>query len=225
MAGNIDDYLRSMEKEFDNWGSLANHPSILPEMRARMVDWMIEVLSNFKCDELTFFIAVSIMDRYFKLTKETKKVEDLHIIGVTSMFLASKFEDIIPLKMKAVYEKIVHRKIEQGAIRQLELDIMQTIQYKIHAPTVLDFLKDFMVEVLDIHIVNRTETEKKEEMALQINKLLQNYNKQTNLKSTSHPNGPSDQEMSPSFSPSEEDRTMVQKYLIEKTAIYVAKMS
>jgi hypothetical protein len=41
-------------------------------MRARMVDWMIEVLTNFKCDDQTFFIAVSIMDRYFKNCKETK---------------------------------------------------------------------------------------------------------------------------------------------------------
>ena len=31
-----------------------------------MIDWMIEVLTNFNCDEQTFFIAVQIMDRYFK---------------------------------------------------------------------------------------------------------------------------------------------------------------
>jgi hypothetical protein len=34
-------------------------------LRARMVDWMIEVLTNFKCDDLTFFLAVSMMDRHF----------------------------------------------------------------------------------------------------------------------------------------------------------------
>jgi hypothetical protein len=28
------------------------------------------------------------------------------------MFIASKFEDIYPLKMKTVYEKIAHKKIE-----------------------------------------------------------------------------------------------------------------
>jgi hypothetical protein len=28
------------------------------------------------------------------------------------MFIASKFEDIFPLKMKTVYEKIAHKKIE-----------------------------------------------------------------------------------------------------------------
>lgn len=43
------------------------------------------------------------------------------------MFVASKFEDIYPLKMKTVYEKIAHQKIEIGAIKSLELDIMKVI--------------------------------------------------------------------------------------------------
>jgi hypothetical protein len=31
-----------------------------------MVDWMIEVLTNFKSDDQTFFLATSLLDRYFK---------------------------------------------------------------------------------------------------------------------------------------------------------------
>lgn len=73
-----------------------------------MVDWMVEVFANFKCDDLTFFLAVSIMDRYYKNCSREMKVADLHINGVTSMFLASKYEDIYPLKMKTVFEKIGH---------------------------------------------------------------------------------------------------------------------
>lgn len=64
------------------------------EMRARMVDWMIEVLTNFKCDDQTFFLACTILDRYFKNTTESLCINDLHVMGVTSMFIASKFEDI-----------------------------------------------------------------------------------------------------------------------------------
>lgn len=33
--------------------------------RAKMVDWMVEVMTAFKCADQTFFIAVSLMDRYF----------------------------------------------------------------------------------------------------------------------------------------------------------------
>lgn len=48
------------------------------------------------------------MDRYFKNCSTVKEVGDLHITGVTCMFMASKYEDIYPLKMKTVFEKIGH---------------------------------------------------------------------------------------------------------------------
>lgn len=66
---------------------------------------------------------------------------DLHIIGVTTMFIASKYEDYYPIKMKIVYEKIAHAKLKIEDIKKLELDIMKTLNYKLSAPTVLDFLK------------------------------------------------------------------------------------
>ena len=117
-----------------------------------MVDWMIEVLTNFRCDDQTFFLAISLMDRYFKNTEGVKEVSDLHVTGVTTMFIASKFEDIYPLKMKTVYEKIAHKKLQIAKIKTLELDIMSAIDYKIHAPTILDFLKVYLLEVLGIEI-------------------------------------------------------------------------
>lgn len=117
-----------------------------------MIDWMIEVLTNFKCDDQTFFLAVSLQDRFAKGCDKILEVGDLHVLGVTSMFVASKFEDIYPLKMKTVHEKIAHSKLDIEKIKTLELDIMRIIKYKIHAPTVLDFLKVYLLEALDIHI-------------------------------------------------------------------------
>lgn len=130
---------------------------------------MIEVLTNFRCDDQTFFLAVSLMDRFFKNTEKNKEVSDLHLTGVTSMFVASKFEDIYPLRMKTVHEKIAHKKLDIEKIKTVELDIMKAISYKIHAPTVLDFLKVYLLEVLGIKIQSRTETKKKEESALASN--------------------------------------------------------
>ena len=108
LAADIDKYLRVIELQNDTSDCLVNHPQINDGLRARMIDWMIEVLTNFKCDDQTFFLAVSLMDRYFKLTPEQKLLSELHVTGVTCMFVASKFEDIYPLKMKTVFEKIAH---------------------------------------------------------------------------------------------------------------------
>ena len=127
-----------------------------------MVDWMIEVLTNFKCDDQTFFLAVSLLDRYFKLKPETREVGDLHILGVTCMFMASKYEDIYPLKMRMVYEKIAHKKLSIDKIKSLELDILKVIKYKIPAPTALDFLKVYLKEVLGIGHPGNTSLKKED---------------------------------------------------------------
>ena len=148
-AESIDFYMRELEECYNTRDSLKGH-KITPALRARMVDWMIEVLTNFKSDDQTFFLAVSLLDRYFKGKQDMREVTDLHIIGVTAMFIASKYEDYYPIKMKIVYEKIAHQKLKIEDIKNLELDLMKTIEYKIPAPTVLDFLKNLLLEVLGI---------------------------------------------------------------------------
>jgi hypothetical protein len=100
----------------------------------------------------------------------------LHGVGVTAMFIASKYEDIYPLKMKTVFEKIAHKKISINDIKLMELEIMRVIRYKIHAPTVLDFLKQYILDILGIDIQSKTETKLKEEFALMANKRMHENN-------------------------------------------------
>jgi hypothetical protein len=121
---------------------LAIH-KITPVLRSRMVDWMIEVLTNFKCDDQTYFIAISIMDRYFRVLEIPCEISELHILGVASMFIASKYEDIYPLKMSMVYEKIGHKKITVGEIKKKERDIISALKFQLSFPTTLDFLRQF----------------------------------------------------------------------------------
>lgn len=51
LAADIDKYLRQIELDNDTSNCLANHVQINDGLRARMIDWMIEVLTNFKCDD------------------------------------------------------------------------------------------------------------------------------------------------------------------------------
>jgi len=87
-------------------------------------------------------------------------------MGVTAMFIASKYEDIYPLKMKMVFEKIAHKKIPVEKIKSLELDYLRSIHYKIPAPTILDFLKIYLRDVLDIQHMGNTSLKKEEKDAL-----------------------------------------------------------
>ena len=57
------------------------------------------------------------MDRYFALSKKALKPTDLHLLGIAAMFLAAKYEEIYPFKMRHVYEKIGHRKLSKSSIK------------------------------------------------------------------------------------------------------------
>lgn len=87
----IEPSLRLLESDpaFDVRNCLDRH-SITGAIRARMVDWMTDVLSQFHCEEKTLFRSVQIMDRYFKNCSIKLTVHDLHAIGVTSMYLSSQ---------------------------------------------------------------------------------------------------------------------------------------
>jgi len=90
-------------------------------------------------------------------------------MGVTTMFIASKYEDVQPLKMKMVFEKIAHKKLPIEKIKQMELEILKTIHYRIPAPTVLDFLKVYLKNVLEIGHQGNTSLKKEEKEALPTN--------------------------------------------------------
>lgn len=60
------------------------------------------------------------------------------------MFVSSKYEDIYPLKMKMVFEKIAHKKLPIEKIKAIEMDILKVINYKIPAPTSYEFLKSYL---------------------------------------------------------------------------------
>ena len=67
------------------------------------------------------------------------------------MFMASKYEDIYPLLMKTVYNKIAHKKITIEALRAKELDILRELGFKLGAPTALEFLDRYSNEIFFNH--------------------------------------------------------------------------
>jgi hypothetical protein len=150
----IDSYLKTLEKEHSVTGFLERH-QIQAIHRAKMIDWMVEVMATFKCTEQAFFISVSLMDRYFSSSKSSVPVDQLHISGISSMFLASKYEDIYPLLMKTVYSKIGHKKFPVKQLHDKEAEIMRALKFKVGAPTPLEFVERFSNELFKSHPLNK----------------------------------------------------------------------
>ena len=68
-----------------------------------MLDWMMLVFRALQVSTSeTFFLAVSILDKYLSAKSkenESLKKENLYLIGLVCIFIASKYEDIVGISM------------------------------------------------------------------------------------------------------------------------------
>jgi hypothetical protein len=117
---------------------LINH-SITPYMRMKMVDWMVEIFTTIPTKEITFFISVNIMDRFFYFSKRQYKADDLHLIGICSIFLAFKYSETNPLKLDFLVEKIAHNKFKRNEIIKMEEEILIVLNFNLLKPTLYEF--------------------------------------------------------------------------------------
>ena len=66
--------------------------------RAFLIEWIIDVHRKFRLLPETLYVTVFIIDRFLSL-KQIKKSQ-LHILGVTSLLISTKYEEIYPPELK-----------------------------------------------------------------------------------------------------------------------------
>ena len=121
--------------------------SLTPSARERMVDWMVEVFSVYKCDPGTFELAVHIMDCYISKSKKILHDEDIHLIGLTCIYISSKVEDIIPLRMSHIVKCLGHFTFNENEIMEKEREIIQTIDFDLFTAGTFDYLMTFFYDL------------------------------------------------------------------------------
>ncbi len=62
------------------------------KMRSILVDWLVEVHFKFKLYPATLWLTVNIIDRF--LSKVPIKRARLQLVGISSFFIACKFEEV-----------------------------------------------------------------------------------------------------------------------------------
>lgn len=63
-------------------------------MREILIDWMMEVCEEFMLKRETLYISINYIDRYLQEVQEIVPKNKLQLIGVTSMFVACKIEEV-----------------------------------------------------------------------------------------------------------------------------------
>jgi len=108
--------------------------------RAFLVEWIIDVHRKFRLVPETLYVTVFLIDRFLSL-KQIRK-NQLHILGVTSLLIATKYEEIYPPELKDLLS-VSENKFTRAEVLQMEKDMLLTMQFDVTAPSAYRFLERY----------------------------------------------------------------------------------
>ncbi|XP_024991874.1 putative cyclin-A3-1 [Cynara cardunculus var. scolymus] len=110
-------------------------------MREVLVDWLVEVAEEYKLVSDTLFLTVSYIDRF--LSSHSLSRNKLQLLGVSSMLVASKFEEISPPHVED-YCYITDNTYTKEEVVQMEGDLLKYLNSELNNPTPKTFLRIFI---------------------------------------------------------------------------------
>lgn len=134
-------FLHSIELKYHpQFGYLKTHHDITERMRSILVDWLVGVHLKFTLNPETLFLSLNLLDRY--LERSVIDRNQLQLVGVTSMLIASKYEDIYAPEVKD-FEYITDRAYSKIEILEMERMILKTLEFNVTTPSALRFLERY----------------------------------------------------------------------------------
>ncbi|XP_070616191.1 G2/mitotic-specific cyclin-B3 [Erythrolamprus reginae] len=139
-AKDIFEYMQEREKSFLLQDYMKSQPDITTDMRAILVDWMVEVQENFELTHETLYLAVKLMDHYLVQVEAMR--DKLQLIGSTTILIASKFEERCPPCLDD-FLYICDDAYQREELLDMERGILQTLHFDINIPIAYRFLRRF----------------------------------------------------------------------------------
>ncbi|XP_064526449.1 G2/mitotic-specific cyclin-B3 isoform X3 [Pseudopipra pipra] len=139
-AKDIFEYMREREEKFMLPDYMEKQPDITGDMRAILVDWMVEVQENFELNHETLYLAVKLVDHY--LVEVVSMREKLQLIGSTAILIASKFEERCPPCVDD-FLYICDDAYKREELLAMEMSILSTLKFDINIPIPYRFLRRF----------------------------------------------------------------------------------
>ncbi|XP_035911279.1 G2/mitotic-specific cyclin-B-like [Anopheles stephensi] len=120
---------------------LEGHKEISHKMRTILIDWINEVHHQFKLDIDTYHMTVSLIDRYLQKVKTVPK-KKLQLVGVTAMFIASKYEELFPPEIHD-FVFITDDTYQKHQILEMEKEMVRALDFNLGKPLPTHFLRRF----------------------------------------------------------------------------------
>ncbi|RVE65519.1 hypothetical protein OJAV_G00117240 [Oryzias javanicus] len=131
-------YLRQLEVEQSVKPNYLQGQEVTGNMRAILIDWLVQVNLKFRLLQETMYMTVGIIDRFLQDHPVPKK--QLQLVGVTAMFLASKYEEMYPPEISD-FAYVTDRAYTTAQIRDMEMTILRVLKFQLGRPLPLQFLR------------------------------------------------------------------------------------
>ncbi|XP_071453826.1 G2/mitotic-specific cyclin-B3 [Hetaerina americana] len=142
-AMDIFSYLKSKEACFVVDGSyLKKHRGITAEMRAFLVDWMVEVQETFELNHETLYLAVKIVDLFLSSYNRELSKEKLQLLGATAAFIASKYDEK-HLPTVEDFKLVCDGAYSRTEFMSMEILILKTLDFNLGIPLSYRFLRRY----------------------------------------------------------------------------------
>ena len=137
-------YAHYREKELETAVSptyMTRQAHINEKMRAILIDWLVEVHLKFKLVPETLYLTVNLIDRYLLCSLVERS--NLQLVGVSSLLLASKYEEIYPPELKdLVY--ITDKAYTQEQILSMEEKMVKALKYRMTIASIHCFMMRYL---------------------------------------------------------------------------------
>lgn len=119
---------------------LSKH-SINERLRAKMMDWIIEVLKIYQQREETIFRAIFLLDYFLWKCPQSFPSKQLHLLGTVCLMIASKSEEVSYIHLKSVVKNIVYDKFTKEQLKETEMIVLQVINFRVNIPSIYDLCR------------------------------------------------------------------------------------
>ncbi|XP_062012118.1 putative cyclin-B3-1 isoform X1 [Rosa rugosa] len=114
---------------------------ITPHMRGILVNWLIEVHFKFDLMQETLYLMVTLLDQY--LSQVPIKKNEMQLVGLTALLLASKYEDFWHPRVKELIS-ISAESYTRDQVLEMERLILKKLKFRLNTPTPYVFMLRFL---------------------------------------------------------------------------------
>jgi len=135
----IFDYLKVLEEAtMPNPDYMEHQEHLEWHLRGVLVDWLVEVHTRFHLLPETIFLAINIVDRF--LSARVVELEKLQLVGVTAMFIASKYEEVLSPHVQN-FKHVADDSFTEEDILKAERFVLAALNYDLSYPNPMNFLR------------------------------------------------------------------------------------